>query len=78
MKRIEVKICGIHDAALLVENAMKTEGDVTLYRGRYAIDAKSLMGVMAIDASQGVIIEYPNDVTKFEDFIKQFEIKRGE
>jgi phosphotransferase system HPr-like phosphotransfer protein len=76
MNKLEIKIYGIHDAASLVEEAIKTQGDITLYRGKYAIDAKSLMGVMAIDISQGVTIEYPSDAIQFENFIKKFEIKK--
>ena len=50
MKR-NIKISGISDATTLVTKASAVEGDVTITRGRYSIDAKSIMGVFSIDLS---------------------------
>ena len=41
MKR-NIKISGISDATTLVTKASAVEGDVTITRGRYSIDAESI------------------------------------
>lgn len=76
MKQKIIKITGIYEATQLVEEAMRVDGDVTVLRGKYAIDAKSFMGIMAIGISEGAIIEYPEDAIEFENFIEQFETNK--
>ena len=73
MKR-NIKISGISDATTLVTKASAVEGDVTITRGRYSIDAKSIMGVFSIDLSAGVIIEYPDGEIELDKYCKKFEI----
>lgn len=53
-----------------VDIAKYAEYDVTLYRGKYAIDAKSLLGVVAIHSPNGMIIEYSKDDERFEKKIE--------
>ena len=80
MKKRCVKIYGINNAIELVDMANKVDGDITLSRGKYAVDAKSILGVLAINTADGVIIDYPETATEFETYVKQFEIltKEGE
>lgn len=75
MKTKYIKISGITDATNLVKEASKVDGDVSAKKGRYIIDCKSIMGVMSINISTGVLIEYPADAIEFEKFISQFEEK---
>lgn len=77
MKRKYIKIYGIHDAINLVNMATNVEGDVTISRGKYAIDAKSVLEVMAIDVSAGVVIDYPASAEEFDKYISQFEQKEN-
>lgn len=71
-----IKITGIYEASKLVEEAMKVDGEVTVKRGKYAIDAKSFMGIMAIGIAEGAVIEYPETATDFENFLNQFETNK--
>lgn len=75
MKSIFVKINGITDATTLCKKASTVDGDIEVRKGRWCVDAKSIMGVMSIDLSTGATIVYPEDATEFEDFIKNFEAK---
>ncbi len=70
-----VKIEKYDDIKKLVEIASKIEGDVTIKRGKYVIDGKSIMGILSIDLSKGVYIEYPNDAAQLTEFLKPFEIR---
>ena len=68
-----IKMDSVTDVMNFVKEASKIEGDVTVLKGRYIIDGKSVMGVMSIDMSTGMTVEYPADAIDFENFISQFE-----
>lgn len=72
MKKMYVAIHGIHDIMSFVQAATRVEGDVTCKRGKYVIDGKSTMGIFSIDVSEGMIVEYPETATEFEEYISQF------
>ena len=76
MKKRCVKIYGINDAIELVDVANKVDGNITLSRGKYAIDAKNILGVMAINTSSEVVVEYPVSATEFDEFIAKFEVMK--
>lgn len=69
----EIKITDYPDLTIFVNKATAVDGDVTARRGKYCIDAKSLMGVLSLDLSQGAVIEYPKDAEDFEIFIRKYE-----
>ena len=68
-----IKMNSVTDVMNFIKEASKIEGDVTVLKGRYIIDGKSIMGVMSIDMSTGMTVEYPADAVDFENFISQFE-----
>ena len=72
MKRV-IKMSQIKDATDLVQRATMVDGDVIITKGKYSIDAKSIMSIFSLDLTAGVTIEYPDDATAFDDFIKVFE-----
>lgn len=72
MKRL-IKMSQIKDATDLVQRATMVDGDIIITKGKYSIDAKSIMGIFSLDLTTGVTIEYPDDATAFDDFIKVFE-----
>ena len=74
MKNIYVEIHGIVDMTNFVKEATNVYGDVTCRKGKYVVDAKSIMGVMSIDISTGVTVEYPEGAADFENFIKEFAV----
>lgn len=68
-----IKINTITDLTELVRQASAVYGDVEIHKGRWCVDASSLMGVMSIDLSKGATIIYPVDADEFEAYISQFE-----
>lgn len=68
-----IKMNSVTDVMNFIKEASKIEGDVTVLKSRYIIDGKSIMGVMSIDMSTGMTVEYPADAIDFENFISQFE-----
>ena len=50
----------------------KHNGDILLLQGKQVVEATSLLGVLSLDTSKGVIVSYPNDLIEFNNFIKPF------
>lgn len=74
MQKMYIKMNNMTDIRAFLEKALIVEGDVTIKKGKYVIDAKSIMGVFTIDLSTGVTVEYPDSAVEFERFLKQFEV----
>ncbi len=72
-KRV-ISITGINDLYAFVREASRVVGDVIVSRGKFSIDGKSIMGLMSIDTSVGVTVEYPADATDFASFIEQYTV----
>ena len=76
MKEMVISIKGLHDVYDFVAKAQEVEGDVTIRRGRYVVDAKSVLGIFSVDMSQDVTVSYPTTATEFEKFIENFKVNR--
>lgn len=74
MKVTTVRIRGVADAATLVEHAKEINTDVTIRHGKFCIDGKSILGVLSLDMSDGVQVEYDEDETEFENWLRRFEV----
>lgn len=61
MVEYKVKINTINDVKKFVNAVAKYEFDVDLISGRYAIDAKSIMGIFSIDLSKELIMKAHTD-----------------
>ena len=72
-RKVFIKIYNVKEIMEFVVHAGKVDGDVTVYRGKYVIDGKSLMGIFSIDLSDGVQVEYPEDAAEFAEYIKKFQ-----
>ena len=69
-----ISIKGLTDVYSFISEASKVMGDVLIKRGKFVVDAKSVMGVFSIDMSNHVTITYPVDANNFDEFLKQFEV----
>lgn len=67
-----ITINSITDMTDFIHHAVMVDGDVICRKGKYTVDGKSIMGVMSIDISTGVTVEYPDDATDFNEFLNQF------
>lgn len=61
MVEYKVKISTINDVKKFVNAVSKYEFDVDLISGRYAIDAKSIMGIFSIDLSKELVLKAHTD-----------------
>ena len=76
MKEIIISIKGLNDVYKFVEKAQSVDGDVTVRRGRYNVDGKSVMGIFSIDMSQDVTVIYPASAVEFDQFCEQFKVSK--
>lgn len=61
MVECKVKISTINDVKKFVNAVAKFDFDVDLISGRYAIDAKSIMGIFSIDLSKELVMKAHTD-----------------
>lgn len=61
MVEYKVKISTINDVKKFVNTVSKYDFDVDLISGRYAIDAKSIMGIFSIDLSKELVLKAHTD-----------------
>ena len=76
MKTTTIMLNTINDVKLFVNTVAKYDFDVDLVSGRYAIDAKSIMGIFSLDLSKQIQLEaHSDDCEAFFEEIKDFIVK---
>lgn len=76
MKTTTIMLNTINDVKLFVNTVAKYDFDVDLVSGRYAIDAKSIMGIFSLDLSKPIQLEaHSDDCEAFFEDIKDFIVK---
>lgn len=76
MKEFKVKITTIDDVKKFVSTIMLFDYEVDLVSGRYAIDAKSIMGIFSIDLSKELkLIAHTDDTAELEEAISGYIVK---
>ncbi len=76
MKREKIMLKTINDVKAFVNAVTKYNFDVDLVSGRYAVDAKSIMGIFSLDLSKEIEMEiHSDDYADFLNDIKPFIVK---
>ena len=76
MKKMKVMLGSIEDVKKFVAltNSYAFESD--LVSGRYAVDAKSIMGIFSLDLSKPIALEaHTDDASEFFEKIKQYIVE---
>ena len=78
MNKFNVKLNNIETLKNFISDISKFESNIDAVRGRYVIDAKSIMGMFSIDLSQSVDIliysDNERELKKFEEVMKKYEV----
>lgn len=61
MKSVTIKLATINDVKQFVSMVSKCDYDVDLISGRYAVDAKSIMGIFSLDISKPIRLDAHTD-----------------
>lgn len=73
MNKTKVMLGTINDVKNFVSVVTQCDYDVDLISGRYAVDAKSIMGIFSLDLSKPIDLEaHTDDASAFFAQIKQF------
>ena len=76
MKREQIMLKTINDVKAFVNSVAKYDFYVDLLSGRYAVDAKSIMGIFSLDLSKAITMEiHSDDCQDFLNEIKPFIVK---
>lgn len=75
MKSITIKLNTIADVKDFVNTVAKYDFDVDLISGRYAIDAKSIMGIFSLDIAKPIKLDaHTDDADSFFAEINRFSV----
>ena len=76
MTTVTISLQAINDVKEFVNIVMRFDFDVDLVSGRYAIDAKSIMGIFSLDLSKPIELHAHTDNAKeFLNAIDTFIVK---
>ncbi|MDO4863670.1 MAG: HPr family phosphocarrier protein [Ruminococcus sp.] len=76
MTKATVSLQAINDVKDFVNIVMKYEFDIDLVSGRYAVDAKSIMGIFSLDLSKPIELNaHTDDADKFMKDIEKYIVK---
>ncbi|MBR7038637.1 MAG: HPr family phosphocarrier protein [Oscillospiraceae bacterium] len=71
-----VRLNAIDDVKQFVNTIMRFDFDIDLVSGRYAVDAKSIMGIFSLDLSKDIELRaYTDDAEELFAAIDKFIVK---
>ncbi len=76
MVKAKISLPAINDVKEFVNLVTLCPNDVDLVSGRYAVDAKSIMGIFSLDLSKPIEVQvHADDATEFLASIKKFIVE---
>ena len=76
MKKMKISLGSIEDVKEFVALTNSYSFDSDLVSGRYAVDAKSIMGIFSLDLSKELTLNiHSDDCADFLDAIKKYIVK---
>ncbi|MGN0620952.1 MAG: HPr family phosphocarrier protein [Porcipelethomonas sp.] len=74
MKNYMILLSSVNDVKNFVNTVMNYDFDLDLMSGRYAVDAKSIMGIFSLDISQPIkLVAHTDETEQLEkDLAKYF------
>lgn len=71
MKQRRILLPTIQEAKDFVAAAARCEFDVDVHYNRVVIDAKSILGVLSLDLTRVLTVEYNGEDEAFEEFLNE-------
>lgn len=72
MREKKIRLPEVADAKKFVSAASKCDFDIDVFYNRVVIDAKSLLGVLSLDLTRELTVQYGGDDLQFEDFLNHY------
>lgn len=70
MKQRRVMLSTLEDAKAFVAAATKCDFDIDVFYNRVIIDAKSILGVLSLDLTRVLTVEFNGSNEEFEEFLE--------
>ena len=76
MQEVNIVLRDIQSIREFVKEVVALDYDVDLVQGRYIVDAKSIMGIFALDIASPIkVVADTNDATPFFTAIEKYIVK---
>lgn len=69
MKQRRIMLHTLEDAKAFVAEATRCDFDIDVFYNRVIIDAKSILGVLSLDLTRALTVEFSGDSEAFEAFL---------
>ncbi|MCI8663144.1 MAG: HPr family phosphocarrier protein [Hungatella sp.] len=76
MKQKRIFLATIEDAKEFVAAASKCDFDIDIFYNRIIIDAKSILGVLSLDLTRVLTVEYSGENEDFEKLLEKKSASR--
>lgn len=73
-KTMDISLRSVADIKNFANLAEGMDGEVTLSSGRYCVDAKSILGIYALDLSSPIYLEVEKWKDEYEAAMEQFRV----
>ena len=67
----KIKISSVDEAKEFVSKAVACDFDINVFYNRVIIDAKSILGVLSLDLTKVLTVEYDGENKEFEEFLEK-------
>lgn len=74
MKKRQIRLNATEEVREFVSAAEKCDFDIDVFYNRFIIDAKSIMGVLSMDLTRVLTVEYFGNNDGFENTLNKFAI----
>ena len=71
MKQKRIMLPTVEEAKEFVAAASRCDFDIDVFYNRIIIDAKSLLGVLSLDLTRVLTVEYDGENEEFESFLEE-------
>ena len=71
MKQKRIMLPTVEEAKEFVAGASRCDFDIDVFYNRIIIDAKSLLGVLSLDLTRVLTVEYNGENEEFESFLEE-------
>lgn len=69
MKQKRIVLPSVEEAKAFVKEATKCDFDIDVFYNRVVIDAKSILGVLSLDLTRVLTVQYNGENKAFEEYL---------
>ena len=71
LKQKKIMLPTVADAKEFVQMASRCDFDIDIFYNRIVIDAKSILGVLSLDLTKELTVEFDGENREFEEFLQE-------